>query len=94
MKKIEKSLYEFGLVVVNKKSPSDVLQSNMDVEKLQMKLELAELELRQNTRLIANYEAVTGEYRQRISSLESRMEDLQKVICDSLVTSQELQKFN
>lgn len=93
VEKIEKSLYEFGLVVVNKKSPSDVLQSNMDVEKLQMKLEFAELELRQNARLIANYEAVTGEYRQRISSLESRMEDLQKVICDSLVTSQELQKI-
>ncbi|MBM4905399.1 hypothetical protein HYO34_22335 [Vibrio parahaemolyticus] len=93
VEKIEKSLYEFGLVVVNKKSPSDVLQSKMDVEKLQMKLEFAELELRQNARLIANYEAVTGEYRQRISSLESRMEDLQKVICDSLVTSQELQKI-
>ncbi|HCG8513538.1 TPA: hypothetical protein NJ571_004463 [Vibrio parahaemolyticus] len=93
VEKVEKSLYEFGLVVVNKKSPSDVLQSNMDVEKLQMKLEFAELELRQNARLIANYEAVTGEYRQRISSLENRMEDLQKVICDSLVTSQELQKI-
>ncbi len=93
VEKIEKSLYEFGLVVVNKKSPRDVLQSDMDVEKLQMKLEFAELELRQNARLIANYEAVTGEYKQRISSLENRMEDLQKVICDSLVTSQELQKI-
>ncbi|MEZ9455839.1 cell division protein FtsZ [Vibrio sp. 10N.222.49.E4] len=93
VEKIEKSLYEFGLVVIKEKSPSDVLQSDMDVEKLQMKLEFAELELRQNARLIANYETVTGEYRQRISSLEDRMEDLQKVICDSLVSSQELQKI-
>lgn len=93
VEKIEKSLYEFGLAVINKRSPSDVLQSSIDVEKFRMKLEFAELELRQNARLIANYEALTGEYRQRISSLENRMEELQKVICDSLVTSQELQKI-
>jgi cell division GTPase FtsZ len=93
VEKIEKSLYEFGLVVIGDKSPSDVLQSNFDVEKLQMKLEFAELELKQNARLIANYEALTGEHKQRIISLEDRVGELQKVICDSLVTSQALQKI-
>ncbi|MFW8630303.1 cell division protein FtsZ [Vibrio natriegens] len=93
VEKIEKSLYEFGLVVIKEKSPSDVLQSNFDVEKFKMKLEFAELELKQNARLIANYEVLTGEYKQRITSLEDRVGELQKVICESLVTSQELQKL-
>ncbi|MCK8111354.1 cell division protein FtsZ [Vibrio sp. 2CM40D] len=93
VEKVEKSLYEFGLVVIKEKSPSDVLHSNFDVEKFKMKLEFAELELKQNARLIANYEVLTGEYKQRITSLEDRVGELQKVICESLVTSQELQKL-
>ncbi|WP_273859408.1 cell division protein FtsZ [Photobacterium sp. GSS17] len=93
VEKIEKSLYEFGLVVIKEKLPCDVLESSVDIEKLQMKLEFAELELKQNARLIASYETVAGEYRQRITSLEDRVGELQKVICDSLVTSQELQKM-
>ncbi|EGR1121857.1 cell division FtsZ family protein [Vibrio parahaemolyticus] len=93
VEKVEKSLYEFGLVVVQQKSANEVLKSSFDVEKLQMKLEFAELELKQNARLIASHESLTGEYRQRILSLEDRVGELQKVICDSLVTSQELQKL-
>lgn len=93
VEKVEKSLYEFGLVVIKEKSPNDVLHSNFDVEKFKMKLEFAELELKQNARLIANYEVLTGEYKQRITSLEDRVGELQKVICESLVTSQELQKL-
>ncbi|MDG5899360.1 hypothetical protein E2650_05470 [Shewanella xiamenensis] len=89
VEKIEKSLYEFGLVVVGDKVPSEVLTSNFDVERLQMKLDMAAMELKHNERLLTLYQSESNNYKNRIISLEEQMYELQRVICRSLTQSQE-----
>ncbi|MBO2585499.1 cell division protein FtsZ [Shewanella algae] len=89
VEKIEKSLYEFGLVVVGKKVPSEVLKSNLDVERLQMKLDMAVMELKHNERLLTLYQSENNSYKNRVISLEEQMYELQRVIGSSLTQSQE-----
>lgn len=91
VEKVEKSLYEFGMVVVGKKMPEDVLFSKSHVEQLEMKLEFARLELKQNARFLAVYEEQNNDYKNRIITLEQRVDALQRVICDSLASSQKQQ---
>ncbi|BFL83774.1 hypothetical protein LFREDSHE_22240 [Shewanella baltica] len=89
VEKIEKSLYEFGLVVVGEKVPSEVLKSNLDVERLQMKLDMAAMELKHSEKLLTLYQSENKNYKGRIISLEEQMSELQRVICRSLTQSQE-----
>lgn len=97
VEKVEKSLHEFGLVVIGEKSPSDVLESNLDVERLQMKLEMAAMELKHNQKLLQLYQNESSDYKSRLISLEAQISDMQHVICTSLTRSQnnlELQLSN
>lgn len=89
VEKIEKSLHEFGLVVVGEKAPSEVLKSNLDVERLQMKLDMAAMELKHSEKLLTLYQDDNKNYKSRILSLEEKMLELQRVICRSLTQSQE-----
>ncbi|MGI1946181.1 cell division protein FtsZ [Shewanella glacialipiscicola] len=89
VEKIEKSLHEFGLVVVGEKAPSEVLKSNLDVERLQMKLDMAAMELKHSEKLLTLYQDDNKNYKSRILSLEEKMSELQRVICRSLTQSQE-----
>lgn len=89
VEKIEKSLYEFGLVVVGDKVPSEVLTSNLDAERLQMKLDMAAMELKHSEKLLTLYQDDNKNYKSRILSLEEKMSELQRVICHSLTQSQE-----
>ncbi|SON52938.1 cell division protein FtsZ [Vibrio tapetis] len=88
VEKIEKSLHEFGLVIVGDKKPTDVLESKLDIERLQMKLEMAAMELRQNERLLLLYQCENDNYKSRVGTLEEQMIELQRSICNSLTKSQ------
>ncbi len=55
VEKIEKSISEFGLAVIGEKSPNDILESSIHVEKLKMKLEMAAMELKFNDRMLMLY---------------------------------------
>ena len=88
VEKIEKSLHEFGLVIVGDKKPTDVLKSKLDIERLQMKLEMAAIELRQNERLLFLYQSENDNYKSRVGTLEEQMIELQRAICNSLTQSQ------
>jgi cell division GTPase FtsZ len=89
VEKIEKSLYEFGLVVVGEKVPSEVLKSNLDAERLQMKLDMVAMELKHSEKLLTLYQSENENYKYRVISLEDQMSELQRVICRSLTQSQE-----
>lgn len=88
VEKIEKSLCEFGLVVLGKIKPKEVLNSELDIARLQAKLDIAELELKQNQMFLSLYESQNEDYKSRICSLEEQMIGLQQVICNSLSQSQ------
>jgi len=88
VKKVEKSLHEFGLVVVGDKQASEVLDSKINIERLNMKLEMAAMELKHNEKIICLYQSENNNYKGRITSLEEQMGVLQKTICDSLSYSQ------
>ncbi|PQJ85130.1 hypothetical protein [Aliivibrio sifiae] len=53
VEEIEKSLHEFGQVIVGNKQENEILESKFDVERLQMKLEMAAMELKQNDVFVA-----------------------------------------
>ncbi|MCD6617839.1 cell division protein FtsZ [Aeromonas veronii] len=89
VEKIEKSISEFGLAVIGEKSPNDILESSIHVEKLKMKLEMAAMELKFNDRMLMLYKEKNNDYKARVSSLENQMHSLQQVICQSLTKSQD-----
>jgi len=88
IEKVEKSLHEFGLVVVGQKKPSEVLKSSLDIEKLQMKLEMAAMELKHSENFLRLYKSENEDYKSRVISLENQMHDLQRTICQGLTNSQ------
>lgn len=88
IEKVEKSLHEFGLVVVGDKQASEILDSKIDIERLNMKLEMAAMELKHNEKIICLYQSENDNYKGRINSLEDKMGVLQKTICESLSYSQ------
>lgn len=88
IEKIERSLNEFGLVVVGEKAPHEVLESNLDVERFEMKLDMAAMELKHSERLLTLYQSENENYKNRIGSLENQMSELQRAICNSLTQSQ------
>ncbi|KDE39792.1 Cell division protein FtsZ [Nitrincola lacisaponensis] len=95
---IEKSLNEFGQVVVGGKKANDVLENRIDAERLEMKLEMAALELRNSEKILLMYQAENDGFRSRVESLESQLSDLQSTICSSLSFAQrelsrELEKY-
>lgn len=88
IEKVEKSLHEFGLVVVGEKKPSDVLKSSLDIERLQMKLDMAAMELKHSEKFLMLYKRESEDYKSRVISLENQMHDLQRAICQGLTNSQ------
>jgi len=95
---IEKSLNEFGQVVVGQKKANEVLDNRLDAERLEMKLEMAALELRNSEKILLMYQAENDNFRSRVENLETQLSDLQKTICSSLSFAQrelsrELKKY-
>ncbi|HBC3487059.1 cell division protein FtsZ [Vibrio parahaemolyticus] len=88
VQRIEKSLHDFGLLVVKKIQPENVLQSSLDVDRFKMKLEMSEMELRHTQNMLHLYQSENENYKSRVLSLEHQMENLQSVICSSLSMSQ------
>ncbi|BER96783.1 hypothetical protein [Vibrio cholerae] len=88
VEKIERSLHDFGQVVVGNKKANEILESKLDVERLQMKLEMAAMELKQNERMILLYQDENQSYKSRVTVLENQMVELQRTICNSLTYSQ------
>nr|AKN39861.1 Cell division protein FtsZ [Vibrio tasmaniensis] len=88
VEEIEKSLHEFGQVIIGNKQANEILESKFDVERLQMKLEMAAMELKQNERMMLLYQNENQSYKSRLASLEDQMVELQRTICNSLTHSQ------
>mgnify|MGYP000194499656 CR=1 FL=1 len=85
---IERSLHEFGLVVVGQKQARDILNNELDAERLNMKLEIAALELRHSQKFLKIYELEIDQNKKRIGSLEDQLLELQSVIFNSLENTQ------
>lgn len=85
---IEKSLKEFGMVVVGELQASEVLERDMDIERLKMKLEMAAMELRHNEKILFLYKSENDSNKIRITALEDQLKDLQKTINKSLSAAQ------
>ncbi len=96
---IERSLSEFGQVVVGGKKAHEVLESNLDAQRFEMKLEMAALELRNSEKLLLIYQAENDGFKSRVATLEEQLINLQNTISSSLTFTQrelsrELKKYN
>jgi len=85
---IEKSLDEYGLVVLGERKAEEILENKLDAERLKMKLEMAALELRNSEKILLMYQTDNSSFKERISSLEGQLDHLQKTICAGLTRSQ------
>jgi cell division GTPase FtsZ len=85
---IEKSLHEFGLVVVGKKEAGEVLDRKADIEKLNMKLEMAAMELRHNEKIMLLYQNENKDKSKVIEANEKKILSLQDAIFNQLSVSQ------
>tara|TARA_R110001599_G_C12259430_1_gene660359 strand:+ start:2045 stop:3721 length:1677 start_codon:yes stop_codon:yes gene_type:complete len=86
---IEKALSDYGHVVKGDLSAGDFLSNPLDIERLNMKLEIAALELRQNQKIITLYETDVMNSKARIDSLESQVQMLNDTLCKGLIQSQQ-----
>lgn len=91
---IEKALTDYGHVVKGDLRTNEFLSNPLDIERLNMKLEMASLELRQNQRIISLYESENGSYKTRVENLESQVEMLNHVLCEGLIISQKTLQSN
>lgn len=85
---IEKSLSDFGQVVVGGKKANDVLESRLDAERLEMKLEMAAMELKHSEKLLVLYQSENSDLKSRLGGLEDQVAEMQKVISTSLSFTQ------
>lgn len=85
---IEKSLREYGEVVVGSKKANEVLSNELDVERLKMKLEMSALELRHNEKIFLMYKEKDKSNESRIEDLQNQVSELNRVIANSLAFAQ------
>jgi hypothetical protein len=74
---IEKTLDEYGLVIVGKMQPEEFMSDPIEAMALKNKLGVADLELRQTKQLL---EFIKDNSQQRIGSLEMQVEKLHSII--------------
>lgn len=79
--KIEKALWEYGLVVQGKMKPEELISDPLAVLELKNKLEIARLELDQTRRLLTHAESTSTN---RIASLEKQVETLHSLVGETL----------
>jgi cell division GTPase FtsZ len=85
---IEKALSDYGHVVKGDLRADEILSNPLDIERLNMKLEIAGLELRQNQKIITLYESEVSNSKTRIDNLESQVKMLNDTLCKGLILSQ------
>jgi hypothetical protein len=73
---------------VGQKKAIEVLDNRLDAERLEMKLEMAALELRNSEKILLMYQAENDNFRSRVENLETQLSELQKTICSSLSFAQ------
>jgi len=91
---IEKTLADYGHVVKGDLRSDEILSNPLDIERLNMKLEIASLELRQNQKIISLYESEMNNSKTRIDSLELQVQTLNNALCKGLVLSQQNLEIN
>lgn len=84
IEKLEKTLDEYGEVIIGTKSPSQFLQNELNAQKLELKLETAALEIRHNERLLLMYQEQNSDYKLRLDRVEEQLFSLQKSLSDGL----------
>jgi cell division GTPase FtsZ len=87
VEKIEKTLEEYGEVILGKKTPAEFLPNKIDAQRLEFKLEMTSMELRQNEKLLLIYQDQNSEYKGRLDSLEQQVHTLQKALSSGLTSS-------
>lgn len=85
---IEKTLNDYGRVVKGELTTNNFLSNPIDIERLNMKLEMASIELRHNQNIISLYKTELGGNQNRIVNLELQVSKLQKSLGDSLINTQ------
>lgn len=94
VEKIEKTLNEYGEVILGKKRSSEFLTNDVDAHKLEFKLEMTSLELKQNEKLLGIYKNQNDEYKERLNTLEVQVSTLHNALAKGLSNSNEnLQKL-
>lgn|GEM_PF-7094056 len=73
---------------MGQKKAIEVLDNRLDAERLEMKLEMAALELRNSEKILLMYQAENDNFRSRVENLETQLSELQKTICSSLSFAQ------
>jgi len=79
--KVEKALWEYGLVVQGKMAPEELVSNPLAVMELKNKLEISRLELDQTRRLLTYAETTSTN---RIASLERQVETLNTLVGETL----------
>ena len=87
VEKIEQTLDEYGQVIRGAKTPAQFLPNELDAQRLELKLEMASMELRQNEKLLQLYESQNKEYKGRLDSMEKQLFILQNSLSDGLSSS-------
>ncbi|OPX44464.1 pentapeptide repeat protein [Ruminiclostridium hungatei] len=83
---IERTLEEYGMVISGKMKPEEFLENPMEVLRLKNKLEIAEMELRQERRI---FQLTENHYGNRILSLENEITNLYGIIGQAFGNSKE-----
>ena len=79
--KVEKALWEYGLVVQGKMMPEELVSDPLAVMELRNKLEISRLELEQSRRLLT-YEQTTSV--EKITSLKDQVDNLKTIVGETL----------
>lgn len=90
IEKIEKTLNAYGEVVTGSSNASSILDNDVDIERLEMKLEMSAMEIRHNQKIINMYERDKNKTENRITSLEEQVISLHKLLGKSLKGSNKI----
>lgn len=84
IEKIEKTLDAYGEIVTGSLPSSSLLESKVDIERLEMKLEMSAMEIRHSQKIINLYENDKYATETRVSNLEQQVTTLHKLLGESL----------
>ena len=84
IEKIERTLDAYGDIVTGSLQVSSLLESSVDIERLEMKLEMSAMEIRHSQKIINLYEKDRCSTDSRIDNLEKQVSTLHKLLGKSL----------
>lgn len=93
VEKIEEALESYGLVIMGRQEPEELLRNQYDVMLLRQKLELANLEIKQKTELLQMARLDKEGQNERIDSLEKQIQSFHEIIGTNILIKKNEQDF-